>query len=131
MAEPAGGAGGCPTGGCATGDCGACGCPTGNCQSEWCCPKYCFTIEKPPRIVFKTICPKPVCNPCDIEGYGYYPTCWRPWAYPPNYNHCPVPPPGVLASQPPPLVVAPSAPGASHEEALPPPRQSANPNPTR
>ncbi len=89
-------------------------------------------IEKPPRIKFKRVCPKPVCNPCDIEGYGYYPTCWRPWAYPPNYGHCPVPPPGVLASQPPPLVVHPGVgPGASPDETLPPPQKTANPNPDR
>ena len=126
--------GGCAAGGCAGGGCATGGCASGNCHSEWCCPKYTFTIERPPHICFKRVCPKPVCNPCDIEGYGYYPTCWRPWAYPPNYNHCPVPPPGVLASQPPPLVVAPGAPagpGASQDDALPPPRKSANPNPDR
>ena len=73
-------------------------------------------------------CPKPVCNPCDIEGYGYYPTCWRPWAYPPNYEHCPVPPPGVLASQPPPLV---AGPGFSPDDPLPAPQKAANPHPNR
>jgi hypothetical protein len=122
--------GSCPAGGCATGTCA-----TGNCGSWFsCCPKYHFTIEKPPKICFKTVCSKPLCDPCDIEGNGYYPTCWRPWAYPPNYSHCPVPPPGVLASLPPPLMAAPSVmpeaePGPS--DPLPAPRRTANPNPDR
>ena len=118
-------AGGCATGTCATGDCGSWFC---------CCPKYHFTIEKPPKICFKCVCSKPICEPCNIEGNGYYPTCWRPWAYPPNYSHCPVPPPGVLASQPPPLVeeagVVP-APDPIPSDPLPAPRRAADPNPDR
>jgi hypothetical protein len=115
----------CPAGGCATGHCGS-----------WvsCCPKYHFTIEKPPKICFKTVCSKPICEPCNIEGNGYYPTCWRPWAYPPNYSHCPVPPPGVLASQPPPLMeeagVIP-APDPIPSGPLPAPRRAADPKPDR
>ena len=117
---------GCTTGGCATGNCGG----WGHC----CCPKYVFTIEKPPRIKYKCICPKPICEPCNLEGYGYFPTCWRPWAYPPNYGYCPAPPPGVVASAAPPLIVGapgPAAPGGPADEPLPPPKKTANPNPDR
>jgi hypothetical protein len=69
-----------------------------------------------------------VCDVCSIEGYGYFATCWRPWAYPPNYEACPVPPPGVLASQAPPLIGGPPGPT---DESLPPPMKPANPNPNR
>jgi hypothetical protein len=127
--------GACPAGGCATGSCETGGCATGNCGScLTCCPKYYFTIEKAPKICFKTVCSKPVCDPCNIEGNGYYPTCWRPWAYPPNYSHCPVPPPGVLASQPPPLMAAPGVTTGSdlrQSDPLPAPRKTANPDPDR
>ena len=50
--------GGCATGNCATGNCGTGGCATGDCGSSGCCPKYYFTIEKPPKIRFKTVCSK-------------------------------------------------------------------------
>ena len=97
----------CPAGGCATGSLrdrelrdGQLCTGRGSCL---CCPKITFCIEKPPKICFKCVCSKPLCDPCTIEGNGYFPTCWRPFAYPPNYSHCPVPPPGVLASQAPPL----------------------------
>ena len=125
--------GSCPAGGCATAACATGGCATGACGScATCCPKYTFYIEKPPKICFKCVCSKPICDPCTIQGNGYFPTCWRPFAYPPNYSHCPVPPPGVLASQPPPLIAAPglTAPEQGHGDALPPPR-TANPYPDR
>ena len=125
--------GSCPAGGCTTGSC-----PTGNCAGECgsCvhCPKTTFCIEKAPKICFKCVCPKPVCEPCDIDGAGYYPTCWRPWAYPPNYNHCPVPPPGVLASQQPPLAELPMGtygPETVQDGSLPAPRKVAPSNPDR
>jgi hypothetical protein len=38
---------------------------------------------------YKCICPKPICDPCNLEHFGYYPTCWQPWPYPPDYRHCP------------------------------------------
>ena len=56
-----------------------------------CCPKICFPLEKPPCIKFKCICPKPVCEPCNLDGYGYYATCWHPWPYPPNCGYYPAP----------------------------------------
>jgi hypothetical protein len=124
----------CAPAGCATGNCSTGGCATCDGGQNLCCPKYVFTIEKPPKIRFKTVCPKPVCDPCELDGYGYYPTCWRPFAYPPNYEHCPVPPPAALASQAPPLIVSvpgPAAPGGTIDETLPPPKKAADPNPDR
>jgi hypothetical protein len=38
---------------------------------------------------YKCICPKPICEPCNLEHFGYYPTCWQPWPFPPDYRHCP------------------------------------------
>jgi hypothetical protein len=108
----------CAAGGCATGACGLKG---------FCCPKTCFTLEKAPCIKFKHVCPKPVCEPCNLQDFGYYATCWRPWPYPPNCAHCPAPPPGVPASQVPPA----PAPGGSPEEPPPPPIKGANPSPYR
>ena len=121
-----------PTCGCAAG-----GCPTGDCGRGGChCPKTCFTLEKPPCIKWHCVCPKPVCNPCELEHYGYYPTCWRPWAYPPDYSYCPVPPPGVVASAEPPVLAAGPADEAAPsvlppDETLPTPKKAANPNPNR
>ena len=63
---------------------------------------------------------KPICAPCGLKHYGYYPTCWRPWPFPTNYSHCPPPPPPA-AFQPPWY-----EPGNPHppkgDEALPPPQ---------
>jgi len=56
------------------------------------CPKITFCRPKAPCIKYKCVCPKPICNGCDLENFGYYPTCWHPWPFPPNYSHCPVPP---------------------------------------
>jgi hypothetical protein len=128
------GSAGCATGNCATGACATGGCATCDGVQSHCCPKYTFFIEKAPKICFKMICPKPICDPCEVEGYGYYSTCWRPFATPPNYEHCPVPPPGALASPPPPLIVnmpGPASPGVTIDETLPAPKKIANPNPDR
>jgi len=61
-----------------------------------------------------------------MENFGYYPTCWRAWPFPPNYGHCPVPPTimtapcgingapaGVAADQLPPPSLMPPGPGPS------------------
>ncbi len=55
------------------------------------CPKTTFCRPKAPCIKFKCVCPKPVCDPCSLENFGYYPTCWHTWPFPPNYAHCDVP----------------------------------------
>jgi hypothetical protein len=65
-----------------------------NCHSH-CPPAYRHIVEGPPNIHFKHGCPKPICSPCTHERWGYYETCWRRWPWPPNWSHCPVPPPGA------------------------------------
>jgi hypothetical protein len=40
---------------------------------------------------FKKGCPRPVCDPCNLPHFGYFPTCWSPWPYPPDWSHCPYP----------------------------------------
>jgi len=59
------------------------------------CPHNKRCQEKPPTWVIKRICPKPICDPCTLEHHGYYQTCWRPSSVPPDWSHCPVPPPAV------------------------------------
>ena len=66
------------------------------CCHEKCPPCFVHCQEGHPRIRIKCGCPKPVCDPCDLEHFGYYPTCWQPWPYPPDWSHCPVPPPAVV-----------------------------------
>lgn len=84
------------------------------------CPVNKRCQEKPPHWHIKRVCPKPICDPCTLEHHGYYHTCWRPSSVPPDWSHCPVPPPAVIFMQsqgPPPgpapvLAPAPSAPPA-------------------
>lgn len=78
-----------------------------------CPPPYVHCQEGPPCLRFKCGCPKPVCDPCTLEHYGYYQTCWRPWSFPPDASHCPQPQPvielqGAIAT--PPVEEAPSLP---------------------
>jgi hypothetical protein len=56
-----------------------------------CPPPYVHYQEGPPRLKFKCDCPRPVCGPCDLKHYGYYPTCWVPFPGTPDYSSCPVP----------------------------------------
>jgi hypothetical protein len=75
-------------GGCAT---GACCSKNGCCPCEKCPPPLVHCAPKPPKIKFKYACPLPVCKPCDLQGYGYYPTCWRPSLPPLRCPDAPVP----------------------------------------
>jgi len=63
---------------------------------EKCPPPFVHCQEGPPRLKFKCACPKPVCDPCNLEHYGYYQTCWRPWSFPPDARHCPEALPSVV-----------------------------------
>jgi hypothetical protein len=81
--------------------------------------------------MFKKGCPRPVCDPCTLEHAGYYAACWKPWPYPPDWSHCPVPPPSALVAPPGPPVraVVPIVPAArgptgplENGSDLPPPR---------
>src|SRR5207244_1046702 len=72
------------------------------CLDCWRCPPpYVHCQEGPPRLRFRCVCPRPVCGPCDLKHYGYYPTCWSPFPWPPDYSCCPAPmvpgvtPPGI------------------------------------
>jgi len=56
-----------------------------------CPPPYVHHQEGPPRLKFKCDCPRPVCGPCDLKHYGYYPTCWAPFPGTPDHSCCPVP----------------------------------------
>ena len=58
----------------------------------------CVTCQTPPVFRPKPVCNKckfgrhkQACNQCDLANYGYFPTCWHPWPFPPNYDHCPMP----------------------------------------
>ena len=82
-----------------------------SCQHWHCPPPYHHCQEGPPCIKFKCGCPKPVCPPCTLEHYGYYETCWRPWAFPPDWTHCPVPPPSAHLEMPGGMVPLPAQPG--------------------
>jgi hypothetical protein len=95
-----------------------------------CPPHYCHVYERPPCVIFKCGCPKPVCNPCDLPHAGYFPPCWRSWPYPPDWTHCPYPPSGALIAPPSlaelsPRGAVPPAPGPDGrpEPTLPAPRR--------
>ncbi|HEY7424304.1 MAG TPA: hypothetical protein VH682_08765 [Gemmataceae bacterium] len=62
------------------------------------CPKTVFCKPRCPNIKYRCVCPKPVCSCGGLENFGYYATCWQPWPFPPDYSHCPVPPPIVVAA---------------------------------
>ncbi len=47
-------------------------------------------------------CPRPVCNLCALPNFGYFQACWTPWPLPPDWSHCPVPPPAALVHLGPP-----------------------------
>jgi hypothetical protein len=61
-----------------------------DCCCGWrhCPPAYVHYQEGPPKLHFRRICPKPVCNPCCLPHYGYFATCWHPWPFPSDYSHC-------------------------------------------
>lgn len=75
-----------------------------------CPPPFKWHSEKPPCIKFHHACPRPVCDPCSLQHYGYYQTCWRPWNFPADWSHCPTPPPGAVLPPPPYPPYTPKAP---------------------
>ncbi len=66
---------------------------------ETCPPPYCHYQEKAPCIRFKCRCPKPVCGPCELQHWGYYQPCWRPWPFKRDFSHCPCPPPAAFVPE--------------------------------
>ncbi len=87
-------------GACVGGSCGT-PAPMGKAGCCWfgCPGPYVHCTPKVPCLKYKCTCGKPVCDLCDMPGYGYYPTCWRPWDQPVNYN-CVVPTPTQLVHPP-------------------------------
>jgi hypothetical protein len=88
---PGYGYGGCASCGGGGGGCNECQ----TCNTHHCPPKLQHCMEGPPRIHVKIGCPKPICNPCTQPNWGYYEKCWNPWPFPPNWSHCPSPPPAA------------------------------------
>jgi len=90
------------------------GTPCGaGCSTHPCPPAFKYTVEGPPHIHWHCGCPHPICNPCDLPHWGYFETCWNPYPFPPNWTHCPSPPPAAFVTLNPlvnpnlPAVVAP------------------------
>ena len=79
--------------GCST--CASAACAPAGCQHFHCPPVFKWCMEGMPRICFQHGCPKPICNPCEAPNWGYYQKCWSPWPWPPDWSHCPVPPPAA------------------------------------
>jgi hypothetical protein len=87
------------SGGCSScGTCNTCGQQCNTCQTHHCPPKLEHCMEGEPKIHVKIGCPKPICNPCSQPNWGYYDKCWNPWPYPPNWTHCPNPPPAATVA---------------------------------
>lgn len=121
---------GCPDGSCGSGGCSSgcgIGCPVPFVNirpwaySKHCPPPFQHCQEGPPCIKVRTGCPKPVCDPCKYEHYGYYQTCWRRWPFPPDWSHCPCPPPSAELDFPAPPLAA-NMPVPISPELLPEPR---------
>ena len=98
-----------------------------NCGDCFSCPKFhCppalrHCLEGAPRIHFRRGCPKPICNPCTAPNWGYYQTCWTPWPWPQDWNHCPVQPPAAVVQ---PGLMLPTTGPATVDESLPVPRRT-------
>jgi hypothetical protein len=87
-------------GACAGGSCSTVPTCDGHCGWPFHCPgPYVHCTPKVPCLKYKCSCGKPLCDICDMPGYGYYPTCWRTWDQPVNY-FCPVPTPTQLVHPP-------------------------------
>ncbi len=104
--------------------------------ADWCgwgckCPVFDYCLEKAPKMKHHKVCPKPVCDPCTLEHYGYYPTCWHPWPFPPDYSHCPLPGPFLAPGSPVPPLATPQPGSPPGGEVLPPPMKGVEDRPGR
>ena len=68
------------------------------CQSHHCPPAFNHCVEGPPCICWKHGCPHPICDPCNLPHWGFWEKCWNPYPFPPNWTHCPAPPPSSLVN---------------------------------
>ena len=91
-----------------------------------CPPPLRWCSEQAPCIKFKCACPRPVCDPCDLQHYGVFATCWHPWPFQPNWSHCQSPPPGAVL---PPPAYPPYAPRAPQERRADPVKEGEFPAP--
>jgi len=91
-----------------------------------CPPPLKWCSEQAPCIKFKCACPRPVCDPCDLQHYGYYLTCWHPWPFQPNWTHCQTIPPGAAL---PPPAYPPYPPRAPQDRRLEPTKEGEFPTP--
>jgi hypothetical protein len=94
---------------------------------ERCPPAFLHRQEGPPCLKFRTRCPKPVCNPCELQHYGYFATCWHAWPFPPDYSHCPYPHNGSAGVMPGPMAgpnVRPEPSPAPEKGPMPSPEQT-------
>jgi hypothetical protein len=103
----------------------------GNCCTHWphCPPCFIHCQEGPPKIKFSCGCPAPVCGPCTLEHFGYYQPCVRPYPWPPDWDHCPVPPPSLATTASVPVITMPApggrlTPQADPNQILPTPRRA-------
>jgi hypothetical protein len=101
------------------------GCNEG-CNRWDCPPKYKYCQEGPPCIWVQCGCPRPVCCPIDAPNWGYFPTCWRPYPWGPNWSHCYGMPPAAQIV--PPLSHGEYTPPGEPPTQLPQPRQVTPPN---
>lgn len=102
--------------------CGSC---APHCQRFHCPPPLVHCQEGPPKIKVKKGCPRPICCPCDLPNFGYFQTCWTPWPVPPDWSHCPVPPPAAYVT-PGERVIEEATPGPRLAPELNPPRRLDN-----
>jgi hypothetical protein len=108
--------------------CGGQECSTCQTSCNWwdCPPKFKYCAEGPPKICVMCACPKPVCCPSDTPNWGYFPRCWRPWPWAPNWSHCYGTPP---ASQiVPPMSYIGNDPASTPNSQLPTPRVAPMPH---
>lgn len=103
-----------PSAGWAQQFCAPCAAPAGvSCgisgPSHHCPPAFQYRYEGAPRIHWHRGCPHPICNPCDLPHWGYYETCWNRYPFPPDWTHCPSPPPAAFVNLNP--LVNPNMPG--------------------
>src|SRR2546422_599550 len=59
-----------------------------------------FCLGGRPHVRFPNPCPLPACDPCGWVNFGYHPTRWQPWPFPPDDSHCLAPPPAVFVPPP-------------------------------
>jgi hypothetical protein len=73
-------------------------CATPCATSHHCPPAFHYRPEGAPNICWGHACPRPICPPCELPHWGFYETCWNPWPFPPNWTHCPTPPPAAFVT---------------------------------